>query len=75
MPKASFSIVIPSSNVIGLLHMVGSMGGIIGSLATSAGGAGATDAIQQLLGALAVERERGADRGPLQIMLDAQITA
>jgi hypothetical protein len=37
---------------IGLLHMVGSMGGIIGSLATSAGGAGATDAIQQLLGAL-----------------------
>jgi hypothetical protein len=39
---------------IGLLHMVGSMGGIIGSLASSAGGggAGATDAIQELLGAL-----------------------
>jgi len=37
---------------IGLLHMVGSMGGIIGSLASSAGGSGATDAFQQLLGAL-----------------------
>jgi hypothetical protein len=37
---------------IGLLHMVGSMGGIIGTLASSAGGAGSTDAFQQLLGAL-----------------------
>jgi hypothetical protein len=37
---------------IGLLHMVGSMGGIIGSLAGSSAGAGATDAIQELLGAL-----------------------
>jgi hypothetical protein len=37
---------------IGLLHMVGSMGGIIGTLANSAGGAGSTDAFQQLLGAL-----------------------
>jgi hypothetical protein len=37
---------------IGLLHMVGSMGGIIGTLASSAGGSGATDAFQQLLGAL-----------------------
>src|SRR5450631_4090735 len=37
---------------IGLLHMVGSMGGIIGTLASSAGGSQATDAFQQLLGAL-----------------------
>ncbi|MET0676486.1 MAG: hypothetical protein ABW175_11875 [Bradyrhizobium sp.] len=40
---------------IGLLHMVGSMGGIIGTLASSAGGSGgggSTDAFQQLLGAL-----------------------
>ena len=37
---------------IGLLHMVGSMGGIIGTLANSAGGSQATDAFQQLLGAL-----------------------
>ena len=36
---------------IGLLHMVGSMGGIIGSLASSSGGAG-PEAFQQLLGAL-----------------------
>src|SRR6185437_6766532 len=38
---------------MGLLHMVGSMGGIIGTLASSAGGSGgSTDAFQQLLGAL-----------------------
>lgn len=39
---------------IGLLHMVGSMGGIIGTLASSSGGSGggSTDAFQQLLGAL-----------------------
>jgi hypothetical protein len=36
---------------IGLLHMVGSMGGIIGTLASSTGGA-SPDAFQQLLGAL-----------------------
>ena len=37
---------------IGLLQMVGAIGGIIGSLAQSAGGAGATGAFQELLGAL-----------------------
>lgn len=37
---------------IGLLHMVSSIGGIIGKLAQSAGGAGATGAFQELLGAL-----------------------
>lgn len=37
---------------IGLLHMVGSMGGIIGQLASSAGGSAGPDAFQKLLGAL-----------------------